>query len=51
MKSPRSTSVPRSMQASYDAIGALTDRFCPDYTIWTQVGFRYIYQKRCVNMS
>jgi len=31
MKSPRSTSVPKSMQATYDAVVALTDAFCRDH--------------------
>ena len=31
MKSPRSTSVPKAMQATYDAVVALTDAFCRDH--------------------
>jgi Domain of unknown function (DUF6398) len=31
VKSPRSTSVPRAMQATYDAIVAPTDAFCRDH--------------------
>ena len=31
MKSPRPTSVPRAMQATYDAIVAPTDAFCRDH--------------------
>lgn len=31
MKSPRSTSVPKAMQAKYDAVVALTDAFCRDH--------------------
>ena len=31
MKSPRSTSVPKSMRAMYDAVAALTDAFCRDH--------------------
>ena len=31
MKSARSTSVPKAMQATYDAITALTDAFCRDH--------------------
>jgi hypothetical protein len=30
MRSPRSTSVPKAMQAKYDAVVALTDAFCRD---------------------
>ena len=31
MKSPRSSVVPKSMQATYDAVVALTDAFCRDH--------------------
>ena len=31
MKSPRSSVVPKSMQAIYDAVVALTDGFCRDH--------------------
>lgn len=31
MKSPRSSVVPKSMQATYDAVFALTDAFCGDH--------------------
>ena len=31
MKAPRSTSVPKAMQAKYDALVALTDTFCCDH--------------------
>ena len=31
MKSSRSTAVPKTMQASYDAVVALTDAFCRDH--------------------
>ena len=31
MKAPRSTSVPKAMQAKYDALVALTDTFCHDH--------------------
>jgi hypothetical protein len=31
VKSPRSSVVPKSMQATYDAVVALTDRFCRDH--------------------
>ena len=31
MKTPRSTSVPKAMQAKYDALVALTDAFCRDH--------------------
>ncbi len=31
MKSPRSGVVPKSMQATYDAVSALTDSFCRDH--------------------
>ena len=31
VKSPRSTSVPKAMQATYDAVVALTDAFCRDH--------------------
>ncbi len=31
MKSPRSTAVPKAMQARYDAVVALTDAFCRDH--------------------
>jgi len=31
VKSPRSTSIPNSMQATYDAVVALTDAFCRDH--------------------
>jgi hypothetical protein len=31
MKSPCSTAVPKSMQAIYDAVVALTDAFCRDH--------------------
>ena len=31
MRSPRSTSVPKAMQATYDAVVALTDAFCRDH--------------------
>ena len=31
MKSPRSASIPKSMQATYDAVVALTDAFCRDH--------------------
>ena len=31
VKSPRSTTVPKPMQATYDAVAALTDAFCRDH--------------------
>jgi hypothetical protein len=31
VKPPRSTSVPKAMQATYDAVAALTDAFCRDH--------------------
>ena len=31
MKSPRSTTVPKAMQTTYDAVVALTDTFCRDH--------------------
>ena len=31
MRPPRSTSVPKAMQATYDAVVALTDAFCRDH--------------------
>ncbi len=31
MKSPRSTSIPKAMQATYDEVVALTDAFCRDH--------------------
>lgn len=31
VKSPRSTTVPKAMQATYDAVVALTDAFCRDH--------------------
>jgi hypothetical protein len=31
VKSPRSSVVPKSMQATYDAVVALTDAFCRDH--------------------
>ena len=31
MTSPRSTSIPKAMQASFDAVVALTDPFCHDH--------------------
>jgi hypothetical protein len=31
VKTPRSISVPKAMQATYDAITALTDAFCRDH--------------------
>ncbi len=31
MKPPHSTSVPKAMQATYDAVVALTDAFCRDH--------------------
>ena len=31
MKSPRSSVVPKSMQATYDGVVALTDAFCHDH--------------------
>jgi len=31
VKSPRSASIPKSMQATYDAVVALTDAFCRDH--------------------
>ncbi len=31
MKSPRSSVVPKSMQATYDTVVALTDAFCRDH--------------------
>ena len=33
MKSPRSSVIPKPMQATYDAVVALTDAFCRDHLI------------------